>query len=122
MEALAEKPDRRLGQLPRHGAGGLRDGALRLCERGLVRGKPIIEYQAVAHRLADMATDVRTMRWMVYRRRVDQGTCDMALASRSSCIVRKQQCACRSAIRVLGGAGLMREYPVGRIHRDALVT
>mgnify|MGYP002382133530 FL=1 len=26
-----------------------------------------------------------------------------------------------SAIRILGGAGLMREYPVGRIHRDALV-
>ena len=25
------------------------------------------------------------------------------------------------AIRILGGAGIMREYPVGRIHRDALV-
>jgi len=25
------------------------------------------------------------------------------------------------AIRIHGGAGIMREYPVGRIHRDALV-
>lgn len=25
------------------------------------------------------------------------------------------------AIRIFGGAGIMREYPVGRIHRDALV-
>ena len=26
-----------------------------------------------------------------------------------------------AAIRIHGGAGIMREYPVGRIHRDALV-
>jgi alkylation response protein AidB-like acyl-CoA dehydrogenase len=26
-----------------------------------------------------------------------------------------------NAIRILGGAGIMREYPVGRFHRDALV-
>jgi alkylation response protein AidB-like acyl-CoA dehydrogenase len=26
-----------------------------------------------------------------------------------------------SAIRLHGGAGIMREFPVGRIHRDALV-
>jgi alkylation response protein AidB-like acyl-CoA dehydrogenase len=25
------------------------------------------------------------------------------------------------AIRIHGGAGIMREYPVGRFHRDALV-
>ncbi|MPN50371.1 Acryloyl-CoA reductase (NADH) [bioreactor metagenome] len=25
------------------------------------------------------------------------------------------------AIRIHGGAGIMREYPVGRIHRDAFV-
>ncbi|MFO1115826.1 MAG: acyl-CoA dehydrogenase family protein [Beijerinckiaceae bacterium] len=98
--------------------------ALDYAKTRLVRGKPIIEYQAVAHRLADMATDVETMRWMVYHGawRVDQGTCDMALASKiklhcSETAVRVSE----SAIRVLGGAGLMREYPVGRIHRDALV-
>jgi alkylation response protein AidB-like acyl-CoA dehydrogenase len=98
--------------------------ALDYARTRLVRGKPIIEYQAVAHRLADMATDVETMKWSVYHGawRVDQGTCDMALASQvklhcSEAAVRVSE----NAIRILGGAGLMREYPVGRIHRDALV-
>lgn len=98
--------------------------ALDYAKTRIVRGKPIIEYQAVAHKLANMAVDVETMRWMVYYGawRVDQGTCDMALASKvklhcSETAVRVSE----EAIRVLGGAGLMREYPVGRIHRDALV-
>ena len=98
--------------------------ALDYAKTRLVRGKPIIDYQAVAHRLADMSTEVETMKWMVYHGawRVDQGTCDMALASKiklhcSEAAVRVSE----SAIRVLGGAGLMREYPVGRVHRDALV-
>ena len=29
--------------------------------------------------------------------------------------------ASEQAIRIHGGAGIMRDYPVGRIHRDALV-
>ncbi|MDE2363825.1 MAG: acyl-CoA dehydrogenase family protein [Hyphomicrobiales bacterium] len=123
MEALAEN---RIG-VSANCLGMARNAyevALDYARTRLVRGKPIIEYQAVAHRLADMATDVETMRWMVYHGawRVDQGTCDMALASKiklhcSETAVRVSE----NAIRVLGGAGLMREYPVGRIHRDALV-
>ncbi len=98
--------------------------ALGYARTRLVRGKPIIEYQAVAHKLADMATEIEAAKWLVYYGawRVDQGTIDMALASKvklhcSEMAVRVSE----MAIRVLGGAGLMREYPVGRIHRDALV-
>jgi alkylation response protein AidB-like acyl-CoA dehydrogenase len=123
MEALAEN---RIG-VSANCLGMARNAlevALDYAKTRMVRGKPIAEYQAIAHKLADMATDVETMRWMVYHGawRVDQGTCDMALASKiklhcSETAVRVSQ----NAIRVLGGAGLMREYPVGRIHRDALV-
>ena len=123
MEALAEN---RIG-VSANCLGMARNAyevALDYARTRIVRGKPIIDYQAVAHRIADMATDVETMRWMVYHGawRVDQGTCDMTLASKiklhcSETAVRVSQ----NAIRVLGGAGLMREYPVGRIHRDALV-
>ncbi len=87
-------------------------------------GQPIGRFQAIAHRLADMATDVEATRWLVYYGawRVDRGDLDAATASRvklfaSEAAVR----VARNAMRIFGGNGLMREYPVGRYLRDALV-
>ena len=89
-----------------------------------VRGEPIARFQAIAHKLADMAAQVEAVRWLVYYGawRVDQGTIDMATASKvkltaSEAAVRISE----QAIRIFGGAGIMRDFPVGRIHRDALV-
>ncbi len=89
-----------------------------------VRGEPIGRFQAIAHKLADMAAEIEAMRWLVYYGawRVDQGTIDMVTAAKiklmaSEAAVRVTE----AAIRIHGGAGIMREYPVGRIHRDALV-
>ncbi len=100
------------------------DTSLAFAKDRIVAGKPIIEYQAIAHKLADMAAEIEAIKWHVYYGawRVDQGTLDIATASRvklmaSEAAVRISE----AAIRIHGGAGLMREYPVGRIHRDALV-
>ena len=89
-----------------------------------VRGEPIARFQAIAHRLADMAAEIEAVRWLVYYGawRVDQGTIDRATASKVKLLA--SEAAVRisaSALRIFGGAGIMREYPVGRIHRDALV-
>ena len=89
-----------------------------------VAGKPIGNYQAVAHRLADMAAQIESARWMVYYGawRVDQGTLDAATAAKVKLVASEAALSVsESAIRILGGAGIMRDYPVGRIHRDALV-
>jgi alkylation response protein AidB-like acyl-CoA dehydrogenase len=90
----------------------------------IVANKRIGDYQAIAHRMADMAADIEATRWLVYYGAwcVDQGTLTADLAAKvklvaSECAVR----ASESAIRIFGGAGIMREYPVGRIHRDALL-
>lgn len=105
-------------------ARGAFDAALSFAKTRIVRGKPIIEYQAIAHKLADMAADIEAAKWFVYYGawRVDQGTIDAATASKvkltaSEMAVRVTE----QAIRILGGAGIMREYPAGRFHRDALV-
>ncbi len=100
------------------------DQSLAFAKDRIVAGKPIIEYQAIAHKLADMAAEVEAVKWHVYYGawRVDQGTLDSATASRVKLMA--SEAALRiseAAIRIHGGAGLMREYQVGRIHRDALV-
>jgi len=105
-------------------AQGAFDEALEFAKSRIVRGKPIIDYQAVAHRLADMATDIEAARWMVYwgAWQVDQGTLTDAAASKVKLVA--SEAAMRvteNAIRVLGGAGLMRDHSVGMHHRDALV-
>lgn len=105
-------------------ARGAFDAALDFAKTRIVRGKPIIQYQAIAHKLADMAADIEAAKWMVYYGawRVDQGTIDSTTAAKVKLIASETAVrVSEQAIRILGGAGIMREYPVGRFHRDALV-
>jgi alkylation response protein AidB-like acyl-CoA dehydrogenase len=53
---------------------------------------------------------------------VDQGTIDAATASKVKLVASEMAVrVTEQAIRIHGGAGIMREYSVGRFHRDALV-
>jgi alkylation response protein AidB-like acyl-CoA dehydrogenase len=100
------------------------DAALDFSKQRIVAGKPIIEYQAIAHKLANMSTEIEAAKWMVYYGawRVDQGDLDLPTASKVKLVATEAAVrVSEEAIRIHGGAGLMREYPVGRIHRDALL-
>jgi butyryl-CoA dehydrogenase len=90
----------------------------------VVGRKRIGDYQAIAHKLAEMSAQIEAAKWLVYYSawRVDQGTLDAATAARVKLIASETAVSVsEQAIRIHGGAGIMREYPVGRIHRDALV-
>ena len=100
------------------------EAALSYANEREVANKKIGNYQAIAHRLADMAADIEAAQWLVYHGawKVDQGQLDPALAAKVKLIASETALkVSEGAIRILGGAGIMREYPVGRIHRDALV-
>jgi alkylation response protein AidB-like acyl-CoA dehydrogenase len=105
-------------------ARGAFEVALEFAKTRLVGGKAILEFQAVSHRLADMAAEIEAARCMVMYGawHVDSNTLDSATAAKVKLIASETAVrVTENAIRILGGAGIMREYSVGRFHRDALV-
>ena len=85
-------------------------------------GKPIAEHQAVAFRLADMATRVDAARLLVHRaaRRLDAGEAVPAEAAMAKLYASEAAMWCTwAAVQTLGGWGYSREYPVEKWMRDA---
>jgi alkylation response protein AidB-like acyl-CoA dehydrogenase len=88
-------------------------------------GKPIVENQAIAFKLADMKTSVDASRLLVWRAAwmARNGKAfDSAEGSMSKLFASE---ACKrvtaDAIQILGGNGYTREYPVERMHRDSAI-
>jgi len=85
-------------------------------------GKPIGEHQAVAFRLADMATRVDAARLLVWRaaRLLDAGQEVAKEAAMAKLFASETAMWCTwAAVQTLGGWGYSREYPVEKWMRDA---
>ncbi|MDI3405771.1 acyl-CoA dehydrogenase family protein [Streptomyces cavernicola] len=85
-------------------------------------GKPIIEHQAVAFRLADMRTRIEQARLMTWRaaKRLDAGLDATAEAAMAKLTASETAAYCTwAAVQTLGGWGYSREYPVEQWMRDA---
>jgi butyryl-CoA dehydrogenase len=83
-------------------------------------GKPIIEHQAVAFRLADMATGVEAARQLVLHAAVlrSRGLACLREASMAKLFATETaELVCSDAIQTLGGAGYMEDFGVERIFR-----
>ena len=87
-------------------------------------GKPIIMNQAIAFKLANMATEIDASRLLVWRAAwlakngtFKNGEGSMSKWKASETAVRVTE----EAIQILGGYGYTREYPVERWHRDAKI-
>ncbi|HLN23416.1 MAG TPA: acyl-CoA dehydrogenase family protein [Patescibacteria group bacterium] len=87
-------------------------------------GKPLTEHQAIAFKLADMATNLAAARHMVHHaaRLRDAGQPCLTEASMAKLFASETaERVCSSAIQVLGGYGYLSNYPVERIYRNVRV-
>ncbi len=88
-------------------------------------GKPIIEHQAVAFRLADMATEIDAARLLVLRAAAlrDQKLPCLKEASMAKLFASEMaERVCSKAIQTFGGYGYVTDFPVERIFRDVRVA
>lgn len=87
-------------------------------------GRKIIDHQAVAFRLADMATQIEAARQMVLHAAAlrDAGAPALTAASMAKLFASEMaERVCSDAIQTFGGYGYTRDFPVERIYRDVRV-
>jgi alkylation response protein AidB-like acyl-CoA dehydrogenase len=106
-------------------AGGAYELSLEYSKQREAFGKPISRHQAIAFKLADMATEIEAAKLMVYRSAwlKDQGM-DYDTAS-SMAKLFASEVAMRhtvEAVQIHGGYGFVKEYHVERLMRDAKIT
>ncbi|MBV8866515.1 MAG: acyl-CoA dehydrogenase family protein, partial [Acidobacteriaceae bacterium] len=102
-------------------AQGAYEAALKYSKHRKQFGRFISEFQAIQHKLADMATEIEAARWLVYcagarkdlGRRVTRESA-MAKLFASEVAVR----AADQALQIHGGYGFIKDYPVEKFYRD----
>ncbi len=88
-------------------------------------GKSIGRFQAVAWKLADMATELEAARLLVHQAAAlrDAGEpCSKAAAMAKLFASRASNKAAQDAVQIHGGAGYTKEFQVERYYRDARIT
>jgi alkylation response protein AidB-like acyl-CoA dehydrogenase len=102
-------------------AQGAYDAALKYAKLRKQFGRPISEFQAIQHKLVDMATKLDASRLLTYRaaRMIDAGkrvTRESAMAklfaSESAVWIAGE------AVQIYGGYGFIKDYPVEKFYRD----
>jgi len=87
-------------------------------------GRPIAEHQAVAFRLATMATEIEAARQLVHYAAQLREAGSPCLTEASMAKLFASEMAERvssAALQIFGGSGYLRDYPVERIYRDVRV-
>ena len=98
--------------------------ALRYAKERVQFGKAIIEHQAVAFRLADMATTIEAAEQLVLHAASLRDAKRPCLKEASMAKLFASEAAervCSDAIQIHGGYGYLADYPVERIYRDVRV-
>ena len=87
-------------------------------------GKPIFEQQAIAFRLASMATEIVAARQLVHHaaRLKEAGQPCLTEASMAKLFSSEMvERVCSQALQIFGGYGYLKDFPIERIYRDARI-
>lgn len=98
------------------------DEAIRYAQRRTTFGKPIAEYQTIQNKLADMATKIEASRLLIYsacEKRDGGERCDLEAGMAKLFATETAAEVSLEAMRILGGNGYSKDFPVERYYRDA---
>ena len=106
-------------------AKGATDAAIEYAKEREQFGRPIADFQAIQHKIAEMATKTEAARNLTYKAawKVDQGEDITTLASMAKEF--GSQVAVEVAdecVQIHGGAGYVNDFPAERFYRDAKIT
>jgi butyryl-CoA dehydrogenase len=98
------------------------EAGVRYAQERVQFGRAIVGFQAISHRLVDMATQLEAARLMVYRAAsaLDSGKRDMKLASMAKLFASEMaNQVADGTSRIFASYGFATEYPAQRYFRDA---
>jgi alkylation response protein AidB-like acyl-CoA dehydrogenase len=107
-------------------AQGATDYALEYAQTRETMGRPIVQHELIAAKLADMETKCEAARGLLYKvgLMIDEDVPELTKLSAMA----KLMCSdvamevTTDAVQILGGYGYIKEYPVERMMRDAKIT
>ena len=102
-------------------AQGAYDAALKYSKQRQQFGRSISEFQAIQHKLADMATGLDASRLLVYRAAhlKDKGQRVTRESAMAKLFASEQAVSiCNEAVQIHGGYGFIKDYPVEKFYRD----
>ncbi len=102
-------------------AQGAYEAALRYAKQRRQFGRPISEFQAIQHKLVDMATEIDAARLLLYRagwmadhgRRVTREAAMAKLFASEAAVRIANEC-----VQIHGGYGFIKDYPAEKYYRD----
>ena len=106
-------------------AGGAYELALAYSKERKAFGKEISKHQAIAFKLADMATNIEAAKMLVYRAALDKDNNRSYDQSGAMAKLYASKVAMETtveAVQIHGGYGFVKEYHVERLMRDAKIT
>ena len=98
------------------------DSSVQYAQERQAFGRPIIKFQAIQHKLAEMATRLEAARTLVYRATwlIDEGQADTKLSAMAKLFASEMAAyVVDEATRIFGAYGYAMEFDAQRYFRDA---